>query len=395
MKPWERQYATEEAPPWKKQYELSASLPWRKVQAEEAAERRKTAPHLGKELTRQTAEQEVAEHDYNPATKLFLGANQAWGRSAYGLKDFFTNLTPEEQNRYETGKASVDAMGGWGTGGEIAGDVALTAPAFGRAIKFVAGRGLPKTMSRFGQGAASAGIGGVTGGLLTPEDRLESAGYGAAGGAAGELVGPLISKGIVKLGKGGQRATDLGIEPTLGDILKEGGPTQRRAGEYIRRAENLGVKAPVVRNVLPVTHARNKAYGKAQTRLAAIDNELDDLSQMSEQQMQHLLDEKQMLENLVSSPTEPASWLPSWKTLKEVGTFAAGGAGSHYLAPGATEATGLAAGAGITALNLFPKTMAMIATGRTPTQRAFQKSPGVGLALPLAIRRLYEDDEGQ
>lgn len=57
--------------------------------------------------------------------KFMVGAGRAVDDTLLGVKDMFTDLTPEERSRANAGELGVH--GGWGTAGEIAGDLAIYA----------------------------------------------------------------------------------------------------------------------------------------------------------------------------------------------------------------------------------------------------------------------------
>lgn len=249
--------------PWERYGGQAPAEPWLKYQADEAAERRKTAPYVGPELTKRTAREQVESMPrgaLDEVDKFYLGGNQAVARAAYGLKKMFTDLTPEEQNRYETGQAAVQAMGTPASMGQFTGDVAMTAPAFGvtGAAAPLAARGLPAAMEALatgtaGRAAVAGATGAAAGGALTPEKRGSHAIGGGVGGTLGEVIGSALSSGLVKLGPNAVKMFDDFLDPSLGDIMREGDFVQQGLGYPVRGMETAAELIPWLGSKLPLT----------------------------------------------------------------------------------------------------------------------------------------------
>ena len=143
--------------------------------------------------------------------RLAGGGKVAWDRAAYGLKNVFTDLTPEEKELLEGGKAFVNQGGAAAKTGEIGTEIGMTAVPGYRAQQAIS-RGvqvasqapavssvLRHTMSSLGRGAApyagAAGSGAMVGAVMSPEDAVGGAQMGAAAGVAGELGGKVLAAG--------------------------------------------------------------------------------------------------------------------------------------------------------------------------------------------------------
>lgn len=136
--------------------------------------------------------------------KALGGAKHALDDAAMGLKGIFTDLTPEDKALLEQGKSFVDQAGGVAKAGEIAGNVAITAPiaTAGGALLGAAGRVLPSVLPRavaasrallnpYTQGAVSNA---ATSALVAPEDKGKAAGLGALGAVAGQGLGDAVGR---------------------------------------------------------------------------------------------------------------------------------------------------------------------------------------------------------
>src|SRR5262245_55719281 len=83
----------------------------------------------GPEAFRQAAQQ--VANETGAGGRFLQGVGETFDRYAYGLKGLFTDLAPEEKQRLAQNKVLADVGGPAATVGQIAGDVAITGPAFG------------------------------------------------------------------------------------------------------------------------------------------------------------------------------------------------------------------------------------------------------------------------
>lgn len=134
--------------------------------------------------------------------RLAGGGKVAWDRAAYGLKNMFTDLTPEEKALLEGGKAFVNQGGAAAKTGEIGADIAMTAvPGYRAQQAITTGLRTGATMlPRAAQAVTNAaapylgamGSGAMVGAVTSPEDASKGALTGAASGAVGELGGRVL-----------------------------------------------------------------------------------------------------------------------------------------------------------------------------------------------------------
>lgn len=123
------------------------------------------------------------------------GAYNAVDRAAMGLKDLFTDLTPDDRARLEQGKAAMQ-YGGAATAGTVATEIPLLAfpEARGadllmRGARMIGGARVPAFVRGVGEMTSHAASGGATTAALSPEDRGGAFIQGSLGAGAGELVG--------------------------------------------------------------------------------------------------------------------------------------------------------------------------------------------------------------
>src|SRR5689334_7259982 len=176
------------------------------------------------------------------------------------------------------------------------------------------------------------------GATLTPENRGQAAIAGAAGGTVGEILGSALTSGLVTLGpKARALFTYPGIEPSLGDIMKEGGPIQRGLGVGVRAIERSAEKLPLIGSKLPISRMR----AQSQQSFKGLKKELTSLDDESLNQMA-----RESLRGLKPTLTKP----PTPLSASDLLTFGGiGGAGYAAPIPTAIAGTGLA---------LFPRTSA-------------------------------------
>ena len=102
------------------------------------------------------------------------GAKAAWDRAALGLKDMFTDLTPEDKALLDQGKAFTEQGGTAATVGNIGADaLMMAAPALRGQQAIMAGaKMLPRAAQFIGGRLPSAALAsGATSAALAPEDR--------------------------------------------------------------------------------------------------------------------------------------------------------------------------------------------------------------------------------
>jgi hypothetical protein len=158
----------------------------------------------------------------NPLVKLAGGAKSAFDRAAYGLGQMVPDILPEGvrsainenpiaqfagltfpssqqmQDQVAGGRAFVKEAGGWGTAGDIAGEVAITAGPANKAFQGIqaGARLLPRAISSVvgSSPVAAATTGATINAITNPDDRAGAAVGGAIGGAAGDFAGRALTK---------------------------------------------------------------------------------------------------------------------------------------------------------------------------------------------------------
>jgi hypothetical protein len=187
----------------------------------------------------------------NWAEKGLVGIGGGLRRTYLGAKDLVGQGTPDEQQELKDWSNNKEGLGGWGTAGEVVGELAATAlPGAGAAN--VAGKVLTKAlpvMKRVGQAGGrtfnlgtvgtAAVEGGVAGGVQAPgegESRLGNAAQGAALGSALPLAlaggAPVANLVRREFGLGAKQSTLRGhaaLERTLG---------KNRMADIVRDVEN-------------------------------------------------------------------------------------------------------------------------------------------------------------
>jgi hypothetical protein len=228
------------ANPWEEYQQAASPGPWVEYdQRKPAAQRVNTADGMG------------------AGEKLLVGIGSSMNKAYEGLTDPFVG----EQTR-SSRKADRDLyaknkgdLGGWGTAGEVAGDIASYAP-----LALVPG-GLPAQM-----GAAAAASGAMTPG--SPQERAQAAAMGAGGAGVGNVLTRTLGRVFKPIG---EKAADTvaqearGILPTFGQGMaaKEGG-----VGRAIGRAEEGAMSVPMASGPL-----RNTRRGVQDQWQQAVRNE--------------------------------------------------------------------------------------------------------------------------
>ena len=161
-----------------------------------------------------------------------VGAGKSANEVSLGLKSIYRQLTPQEQSELAAGKA----VRGWGTAGEIAGDIAMMAVPGGAVSKV--GKGLQKalaakratTLAKLAPTAAEVGAGvGIEAAKAPGEmSRAERAAWAAGGGAAGAGVGKVLKRAAsgVRPTPAAQQMLDQGVPLTPGMTAGHGTMTQ-------------------------------------------------------------------------------------------------------------------------------------------------------------------------
>jgi hypothetical protein len=174
--------------------------------------------------------------------KAAAGLGTAANRVRYGVKDLFTDLSPEDKERLGFDKQIAATPGGMA--GSIAGDVAMTYLPFSKAAQW--GAKIPGAAGVATRVGGAGALGGGWGALTSPEERGDGAFWGALGGAGGSLAGEFMSGAFrPAAGSAAARMADEGVPLTMGQSA--GGMTKRvedglRAGSSAvanRQAEAL------------------------------------------------------------------------------------------------------------------------------------------------------------
>lgn len=160
--------------------------------------------------------------EMNPLMKVLGGAKGAFDRAAYGVGSLVPDILPDSvrdaindssvakftgltlpsnkqmADQVEQGRAFTKEAGGWGTTGDIAGEIGLTLAPFSKGMQAVqaGSRMLPRALGYIpGSSAGAAAItGGTLGAVTNPDDRSGGAVSGAVGGAVGDVAGRALTK---------------------------------------------------------------------------------------------------------------------------------------------------------------------------------------------------------
>lgn len=181
----------------------------------------------------------------NPLEKALVGVGSTFNRAYLGVRSLLPGgeLTQQEKDDLAVYERNKQHLGGWGTAGEIGGDIALSALPGGAVTKATkAAPLLARTLSQLGLGAGY-------GALTSPEDRTG----GALGGAVGTGVGMAANRvvgGAIKpfITKDAEALMAQGVQPTIGQAM--GGAVNQAeqklksvygVGDLIRGARNRAV----------------------------------------------------------------------------------------------------------------------------------------------------------
>lgn len=185
------------------------------------------------------------------------GAGASLQNAAYGVKDIFTDLTPENRRTVETNKQFLDQDTAGKVGG-FAADVASFALPGGVAAKAIT-KGvtmLPRAAQiATGVGANAALDAGLSAAYST-EDKGDAAISGAIGSLGGQAAGKLLSKtlgGLVTPSADAQTLMRQGVQPTIGQAADQTTFT----GRAIRKGEEIAESIPLIGGI--VNNARQRA----------------------------------------------------------------------------------------------------------------------------------------
>lgn len=199
------------------------------------------------------------------------GAGATLQNAAYGIKDLFTDLSPQEQRTIATNKQFLDEDTAGKVGG-FAADVASFALPGG-----VAAKGITKGLTMLPRAAQlAAGVGAnaaLDAGLsaaYSTEDKAEAAKQGAIGSLVGQGLGKAVSRfagGVVRPSADAQALMRQGVQPTIGQAANQ----SNLSGRLIRRVEEGAESIPLAGSI--VTKSRQRAeqelMGKALERAVA------------------------------------------------------------------------------------------------------------------------------
>lgn len=160
----------------------------------------------------------------NPVMKMLGGAKSAWDRAGYGVGQMIPDILPDGlrstindsaiaqmtgltfpsnsqmQDQVKQGRAFVKEAGGFGTAGDVIGEIGVSAAPATKLYQGVraGAQMLPRAVQTIvgSSPGASAIAGGTLGAITNPDERLSGAAGGAIGGAVGDVAGQAITKGL-------------------------------------------------------------------------------------------------------------------------------------------------------------------------------------------------------
>jgi hypothetical protein len=159
----------------------------------------------------------------------------------YGAKDLLTDLTDEERERVRDWKADA-GQSGWGTAGEITGEVAQLLAPGGAALKGAKALSKVKTAAQLSRAAKAALLGtDVAINAAAGYTRLPEEEESREGNASREAVGALAGAGLFKAIKG------VSTSPAAKRLIAKGvklTPGQASTNPLITGAESVGEVTP-------------------------------------------------------------------------------------------------------------------------------------------------------
>lgn len=193
------------------------------------------------------------------------GAGATLQNAGYGIKDIFTDLSPEEQRAVAANKQFLEQDTAGKVGGFVA-DVASYALPGGLAAKGIT-KGvmmLPRAAQlAAGVGANAAVDAGLSAAYATG-DKSDAAVSGALGSLGGQAAGKVLSKtlgGLVTPSADAAALMRQGVQPTIGQAADQATFT----GRAIRKGEEMAESIPLVGGI--VRYARDRA-GKEFSQVA-------------------------------------------------------------------------------------------------------------------------------
>ena len=183
-----------------------------------------------------------------------------------GIKGLFTDLSENDKAVLKMMKRDAEKTGGWGTAGNITGEVAQLAIPASKLSKATKLKNATRGRQALATIGAESALGGAHGALKAPEegkDRLDKAKEGAMWGAAGAGTGQLLSKAMrgVKQSEAGKYLTDLGVRLTPGQAAEGGLP---RALEY-----TMGILPGTAKSVARQKKAADETFSTKMLEQAA------------------------------------------------------------------------------------------------------------------------------
>jgi hypothetical protein len=189
-------------------------------------------------------------------SKFGLGATGALQNAYYGVKDVFTDLSPEERETVDVNKGFRDRDTAAKVGG-FAGEVASFALPGGLAGKAIT-KGV-QFLPRAAQLAATIGGNAAVDAGLSAAYATENKGDAAAMGAVGSVGGQVLGRSLAAAAGGftpSKEAKELmrmGIQPTVGQGADQGS----LVGRLARRVEEGSESVPIAGTI--ITNARQRA----------------------------------------------------------------------------------------------------------------------------------------
>lgn len=211
--------------------------------------------HISRSAANRYAGKDVGE--VGTAMQALGGAKQTWDKYAMGLKDLFTDLTPEDKALLEEGKAFVKNTGPASTVGQIGGEIAMTAAPAAKAAKIFQ-RALPVAKS-LAPWLATAGTSAASEALKAPDEgetRGENAMTGAVTGLVGQGVATVGGKAIGGIAQKSREA--MALPPKVADEATLGQLADRKTvlGQAVSRAEEGLKSLPLVGSM--ISNARTR-----------------------------------------------------------------------------------------------------------------------------------------
>jgi hypothetical protein len=151
----------------------------------------------GPEATRRAAREEVAAQSPSTAKRFITGVGNRMNEIGYSLKEPFADLTPEQRNKYETGKAVETEAGPAAAVGAGTLDASLAALPMTRLAML-------KNAAPLVRIAGNTAIGSLQGGATNLEDRGKKA-----------LIGGITAGGTSLAGEANTALRAAGKMPTL------------------------------------------------------------------------------------------------------------------------------------------------------------------------------------